>query len=479
MSAVRLLAAAEDGVRRRRLLEVEQLQLALAWCDRHGEDPQAAPGAVPVMHGGDQLVSLGGDGTPAVAELCFGELAIAFEKGVVATRHLAADALDLRHRLPLLWARLQAGECEPWVARRVASMSRPLDRTRVGLVDRAVAMAVAEGPSRVIAVAEAKVIEADPEAHRARLAAEDAKTGVWLSRSRAGDSIDQLDAQPGTRRIGARLPVGTAIEIDAVLDDLADALAAHSEPVDGEAQASRRELRAQALELLSRPHDAVAFLDGLDRPDADPDPDGQAGQAGQAKPRRRRRSAVIHVHLSALALQVLGANGVARVEDLGPFLADQLVGLLRHRDIRLQPVIDLNTVQAVTAYEHPAAMRERVLLRHVGDGFPHSTSPAGHAGRVDLDHASPYSPPGPPGQTGDHNATPLTRTHHRIKTHTGGYQVKQLGLAAHRWVTPHGLARVVTPQGTVKVDLIRARDGTIHGECYPHPGHLRLDVDLG
>ncbi|WP_141012767.1 hypothetical protein [Nocardioides sambongensis] len=484
LSTTQLLAAAESGVR---AMEVEQLRVVLAWCDRHGEDPQALPGAVPVKHGGDRLIAVGGEGTPEVAELCFGELAIALEKGVIATRNLAGDVLDLRHRLPLTWARVVAGECEPWAALKAAKLSRPLDRDRVGLVDHAVAAAVGEGPQRMLTVAEAKVIEADPDAHRARIAAEDAKTGVWLSRTKAGDTVDVFDAQPGTRRINARLPIGTAVEIDAVLDDLADALAEHVEPADGEEKPSRRELRAQAFELLSRPHDAVAFLDGLDPAEhADRDE-----PAGEVKPRGRRRSGVLHVHLSALALHALGAGhgggvgGVARVEGLGPLLLEQLTALLRHREIRLQPVIDLNTIETVTAYEHPTVMRQRVLLRHAaGDGFPHSTSAAGLSGRVDLDHATPYDSSGPPGQpaqtsgqTSDLNTTPLTRTHHRTKTHTG-YQVHPLGLAAHRWVTPHGLARVVTPHGTTRVELIRARDGTIHGELYPQPAHQRLDLCL-
>ena len=67
------------------------------------------------------------------------------------------------------------------------------------------------------------------------------------------------------------------------------------------------------------------------------------------------------------------------------------------------------------------------------------------------DHPTPYVPPargGPPAQTGDHADAPLTRTHHRVKTHAPGYDLRQLELGAYRWTTPHGLARVVTPSGT-------------------------------
>ncbi|MDZ5623254.1 hypothetical protein SFC88_20620 [Nocardioides sp. HM23] len=86
---------------------------------------------------------------------------------------------------------------------------------------------------------------------------------------------------------------------------------------------------------------------------------------------------------------------------------------------------------------------------------------------------TPYDPGGPPGQTGDHNDAPLIRFHHRAKTHDR-YTVDQLGLGAYRWVTRHGLARAVTPRGTKKVELLRARDGAVAGEIYRD---ARIDID--
>ena len=465
ISSGQLLAAAERNVATRRRAEVERLLVVLEWCDRHGDDHQARPGAVPVTRGGDRLVDLGGDGTPRVAELCFGELAIAFGSGVISLRNLAADALDLRHRLPRLFAALVDGRCDTWLARKVAAMARPLDRRRVGVVDAAVTAALDESPGRVLAVAEARVIAADPDAHRARIAEDDARTGVWLSRRRAGDAVDDVDAEPSTCRISAKLPQGAAVELDAVIDELADALATHADVGEDDDAPTRSQLRVQALELLSQPHAAARFLDGL-APGAD---HTGADDTGVATRPRRRRTAVLNIHLSAWALH---GDGVARVEELGPVLVSQLEELLRRRDITVRPVVDLNAVQTVAAYEHPTAIRDRVLLRHVGDAFPHS----GAGGRVDLDHATPYVAADRSPQTGDGNTAPLTRTHHRIKTHAG-MQVDQLGLAAHRWITPHGLARVVTPYGTTKVEPIRARDGTVVGECYPSRYPVALEVE--
>ncbi|WGX98299.1 hypothetical protein [Nocardioides sp. L-11A] len=492
LSAAELLAAAESNLTARRRAEVDQLLLVLAWCDRNGDDPRRVPGAVPPARGGDRLVRLGGDGTPDVAELCIGELAIALQSGQISTRHLAAAALDLRHRLPRVWDHVLDLAMPAWLARKVAAMTRDLDRDAVRLVDAAVAAAAGQSPGRILRIAEAKVIEADRAAHHARVEADAQKTGCWLSRPRPGDLLDPCAVGGGeaaTRRISAKLPAGAAVELDAVIDDLADALAAHQQRAEDEQPATRAQLRAEALVLLADPHAAAAFLDGLGEPTPPPAPEPTPEEPTPAPtPRKaaRPRKAVIHVHISALALTGV-LSGVARVEGLGPFLLEQLSDLLRRRDITLQPVLDLAGVTSGNAYEHPTVVRERAIQRMCGDVFPHSTNGAGVGDRFDLDHPTPYVPTtrdGPPGQTGDHNAAPLTRQHHRIKTHGhlpdggGGYQVRQLALTAYRWVSPHGLGRVVTPRGTTCVELIRDRDGTVVGECYPQPPGLEIDLDF-
>jgi hypothetical protein len=113
--------------------------------------------------------------------------------------------------------------------------------------------------------------------------------------------------------------------------------------------------------------------------------------------------------------------------------------------------------------------------------FPHSAN-IGYR-RLDHDHATPYVPVGdggPPGQTGDHNDGPLTRTHHRVKTHQP-YDVRQLGLGAYRWVTPHGLGRLVTPAGTRSFEPIRDSKGQVVGEIYyvdDGPGSTRIKIEL-
>ncbi len=455
LDAAAVLAATEDLTLEQRARDVDLLLLVLHWADVHGDDPGEGRAL-----GADQLIDFGGEGTPLVRELCWGELAIARQCGLVSIKHVAADALDLRHRVPLVWQAVQDLRLPVWVARKVAAMSRQLSKDAVGLVDVAVAAAVDQSPGRVLAIAEAKVIEADLAAHRTRLAEDAAKVGVRLSHARPGGAVNEVDGEPATRRVTLKLPTGTALGFDATVEEVADAI--HDQLPEAERdQVTRGELEVKAVELLSNPHAAAAFLDTVNDPDGTP-----ATPAVLPKP--RKRPATLYVFLSDL---VLGGrvDGVARVEGIGPVLLEQVAELLEHREVTVQPVIDLNHTHAVNGYEHPTAVKHRTLLRMLGDVFPHSAN-LGYR-RLDNDHPRPYVPPeqgGPPGQTGDHSDAPLTRTHHRVKTHQG-YQVDQLALGAYRWITPHGLARVVTRRGTAKVKLIRGPDGDITGEIYDGP----------
>ncbi|GAA4101032.1 hypothetical protein ACFFOS_21260 [Nocardioides kongjuensis] len=463
LSAAELLAAEESGVRLKRQAEVDGLLRLLAWCDLHSVDPQTQPGAVPHRLGGDRLVRLGGEGTPETSELCMAEFAVASRAGWIATSNRAAAALDLRHRLPRLWERVQRLDVEVWVARRIADLSRKLSRAAVEIVDISVAAAHDLTPGKLIELAEARIIEADPAAHRERIAAEEARIGVFARRRRPGDAVADLDGQAGVQPITLRLPNAGAVEFTTSVEEVARALADQHVPDDEDDVPTMDQFRARAVELLADPYAAVRFLEGLREPEATPAP--------APTPARAPRRATVYVHIDAAVLAGF-ATGVARVEDLGPMLLEQVAALLRHRSIDLHPVIDLNAGAAVDAYEHPAACKERTHLRTGGDVFPHSAS---RTRRLDHDHVTPYDKDGPPGQTGDLNDAPLTRRHHRAKTHLP-YRARQLGLGAYRWETPNGLLRVVSRYGTTAVDPIRTADGTLVGEVYPARYDVRYDV---
>ena len=137
-----------------------------------------------------------------------------------------ADVLDLEHRLPQVWRRVLDLECEVWVARKVAAVSPGRC-----LASRGQAVsgtdAVAEGcigretPGRVIALAEAKVIEADPHAHSGSGSPRPTTASGYVRLSRA-------DAH-GLKTVVARVTAGDGAWIDGTVERAADILAARND----------------------------------------------------------------------------------------------------------------------------------------------------------------------------------------------------------------------------------------------------------
>ncbi len=231
-----LLAAATGAVRARRLAEVRDLEVLAQWAAMHSDPPSSE---------WDALVQVGGQGTPEVRDLCLGEIALARGTGVGATRNAMADVLDLMHRLPEVWTVCVAGEADLYVARRVATLSRHLPADRVGVVDRAVARVIAgESGGRVLAVAEAKIIEADPGLHEERVEAERRRRYVSSSRT------DEF----GLRTVIARVEAGDAVWVEAIVARVAEIIA------DRHPEAAADELRAIAFGWLARPAELLTLL---------------------------------------------------------------------------------------------------------------------------------------------------------------------------------------------------------------------------
>lgn len=108
---------------------IDQLCLVAHWADLHSHvDDSPVPGA-------ERLVTIGGDGTPAVAEFASAELGVALHVSTGSAWRLMADVLDLRHRLPSLWQRTLTGEVPVSKARRVAEDTRRLSAEAAAAVD--------------------------------------------------------------------------------------------------------------------------------------------------------------------------------------------------------------------------------------------------------------------------------------------------------------------------------------------------------
>ncbi|WP_165357105.1 hypothetical protein [Nocardioides zhouii] len=475
-----LLARSSEAVQARRLAEVDDLEVLAQWAAIHSNDPTQGPDSATARRLGNVLVQVGGDGTPGVQDFCLGEIALARGTGVMASRHALADVLDLQHRLPLTWAVTRRGECEAWVARRVARLSRHLPVDTVDVVDSAVSRMIAtEAAGRVLTVAEAKVIEADPELHDKRCEVERQRRYIGLGRT------DEY----GLRTLIARLEAGDAVAVDAIVHRVGEIIAPRHPDT------SPDELRALAFGWLARPAELLALLVehltpepepepdldldlDLDEPDLD-EPDPEPGQSRaiafpadlldalrEIDLSPLAAKVVLHVHLHEAALgktnsDTGGVQGVARVEGFGPVTLSRLADLLRGSVIKIQPVKDLSDRVRYTAYEHPESLRDQVHLVTGGDYWPYATSTSR---TVDLDHPTPYKHSGhgdegrepTPEQTGSHNSGPLGRRHHRWKTHAG-YRSRQCGEGRYVWLTPRGLSFLVDHTGTHRIHPEKAR----------------------
>jgi hypothetical protein len=112
LDAAGTLAAAEANEHTLIIAETRRLQIAAHWADLHpGEAVTESR-----LPGTERPVRLGGDGTPAVGDFAAAELGCALRMSDGSAARLIADPLDLRHRLPLVWAAAQAGQVPAYQA---------------------------------------------------------------------------------------------------------------------------------------------------------------------------------------------------------------------------------------------------------------------------------------------------------------------------------------------------------------------------
>ena len=255
-----------QGRHHRRAVDCDELMWIATWADLHpGPDtPRSLPGA-------ERAVTLGGDGTPEVAEFCTAELAVCLGVSPGIGRAMMADVLDLRHRLPRLWRRVVHREVESRPVCRIAAMTRVLSRQAAALVDAAVVELVTTLPwRRLESIVWAKIIEADPE-----LAVKMADARRYRKKVVIGESTPE-----GLSTVWACVETADAVWLDAMIEHLARRLQAHGAP------GTLDDLRSRALGLLARPAEAIqllaAPLPGLvpPRPNDNATAQGDTGQGG-------------------------------------------------------------------------------------------------------------------------------------------------------------------------------------------------------
>ncbi len=433
LDAAGVLAVAVQRRRAADAAEADLLALAAHWADLHavlrGQDAAGFESGC-LVGGVERLVPLAGDGTPEVAEFAPAELGAALGMSTYAAGVLVGNALELRHRLPRLWARVMAGDLPAWRAGQVAEHTKALNPAAAAYVDAQLApVAHKLGLTRILNLVQAAIARHDPDlaAAKERQAAEG--RGVWCS--------DEMTN--GTRSIRIVADALDAEAFDQQIDRIAHALRALGDPDTSDVR------RAKAVGVIADPQGTLDLLAG-DNAGPQPATDPQAGRPAN-RGGRAGRQVVAYVHLSESAIRA--GVGIARVEDLGPATLDLVKTWLGRDDtaVTVKPVLDPADQTPVDGYETPQSMRETVLLRTPCCPFPWCTNLSRHK---DMDHVVPYVDPddgGPPGQTGPVNLGPLCRRHHRLKTHSGWtYAMPVPGI--YLWRSPQGQRYLVDHTGT-------------------------------
>ena len=429
------------------LVEAEgrELVLAAAWADLH---PAEAVEPRPVLPGMERARRYGGDGTPEAGEFAAAELAVLTGRSLAAAATLVADALDIRHRLPGLWAALEAGSVRAWQARHVARRTRATGLTlaQARAVDAGVTPYVSSlSWGRFLDLLEARIVTAVPARTEERRRAAELDRFVVTGQS----------TEHGLKTLIAKATAGEIIYLVAMVDRIAQILL-----LDGDTSPAGVR-RSKALGLLAHPTRVLNLLEQHTVIEEHPDPRPRMVEPGAAPaepvteptvvPPHRcadpRPPATLYVHVSRESLDT--GHGVARMEDVGPITLGQASEFLRHSHVTIRPVLDLDHHQPVDGYEVPDRLRELLHLRAPASAFPFSPATSR---RMDADHTVPYADTGPlrtaPPQTRLGNLGKLTRTEHRIKTHAPGWRHRQPQPGVHTWRTPHGYTFTVDHTGT-------------------------------
>lgn len=481
------LADAQATLAEQLRLDGRQLALAAHWADLHHPDLLPAPvDAWEVRRrrlGGHYAVQPGGAGTPEVLASCPAELGLVLQTSAGGAKHLIADALDLRHRLPSLWAEVQEGQVRAWKARRVAQATRHLPLAVMADLDAGLTGLIPSlSWSRFEMILDATVMRADPVG--ARLSEAEAASRRFVALGR--------DESHGLKTLIARGAVLDILTFLAAVNRIADLLAADGDTDTVEVR------RSKAVGILGQPDRALALLtahqhdpdqapapveprhrDGWrpssttadhepeppgpqSEPGAEPEPDGEPDEQGHRSldltgsspsPAAGRTSGVrvhLYVHLTEAALRGTDPAGVCRVEGVGPVTAATVRGWLRSSDARItvRPVTVPGDAIPVDSYEIPHRVREAVLLRNPASGFPWSWCT--DRSSLQLDHVRPWiarQRGGPPGQTGPVNLAPLSQPEHQRKT-SGRWRERTPAPGVYLWRSPHGWITLVTNQGT-------------------------------
>src|SRR4051812_21720924 len=296
-----VLAAARRARATANAAEAEVLLQAVEWAHLHQvTDPDEAS-TVLVEHGHDTGIPIAGPGAPLVSEFAVAEFASALGLSAGAGRNPVGPAPELAHRLPKLWARVQAGSLAPWRARRVAEQTLALSMEAAAYVDQMLApFAHRTGPAQTQRLVEEAIARFMP-------------TYAAQQRDRAAEqryfSIDHDQVSfAGTSRVHGELDLADAL-------DLEDAVRAGAEQLRALGNEESLDVRRSlAVGILARGQEALELgVVSTDRSQARCSTTEESARS-TTEPSRQ---VVLYVHLSDAAITSSDADAPVWVENGG------------------------------------------------------------------------------------------------------------------------------------------------------------------
>ena len=446
-------------------MEADQYLYLLEYLDECAADP-----AILRLSGAERVHPYGGDGTPDIPEFAVCEVSAALGLASRSASSLVADMLDLRHRLPLLFACLRNGDIESWRVRRVAAGTRELDFDTAGLVDERLSRSGTDGAPVLARMSRARVRQVI-----AQIACTDdaAQADDEVEHSLENRFIKLTPGDLGVDELSGTVASGPARRLYARLDEIAGWLG-EADAADGREPRPKDVRRSIALTMLGD-HDQVDALfervEGLRQsctPATSPEPepgaiensedtddaattsedsaDGEqrapCKSCGGRSFRRPTRlpATVLYVHLDA-------ATGSWSLDGHGPITRREAMDLVGHSRVSVRPVVDLSANLTYTGYVAPPRLKEQTALANQGYcTFPHCTR---SAWRGEYDHIVDHHARGP---TDSRNGHRLCKHHHRAKTF-GGWTVVSPAPGIWVWRSPRSRFYHVTEGMTTPLDL--------------------------
>ena len=431
-----------------------QLELAARWADLHPPESIHSAAAF-TMPGSEHEEPIAGEGCPLVAEFCVAELGASLGMSSTAAKKLIGDALELRHRLPRLWAQVQAGTVPAWRARQVAETTihttPALTPEAAGFVDAQVAAVAGRVGTaqldRLVAENIKRFDLAPPDP------ASDPEDGYLSVDPRHATLNDQDVHYAGTMHLEADLDVADALDLDRALahDAAVQKALGSSESLDVR--------RAKALGGLARTQTA------LDLHTQDSGFEAHSARTSTTEPCEPNlpmaREVVLHAHFDATTSgdgqTIFGPTGHLE-ERQKLVLLDQVqawCGDTRTK-VTIKPVIDLTAELSAPGYAIPPRIREQIVLRDRTCVFPWCSRPSrgcdvDHV--VEHDHDADADAEGrpQPGPTTSSNLAALCRFHHRLKTFTS-WTYRMAAQGVFEWTSPHGHRYLRDRNGTSRID---------------------------